>query len=82
MSPMSQSPPSGNPADREDPQPQLSGGLQGAHHHPPPDLVMRCATIPEVIPNELIVAEVHSVPCLQREHLPPEQLPGQDWSAG
>ena len=48
---MSQSPPSGNPGDREDPQTQLSGGLQGAPQYPPPDLVMRCAIIPEVIPK-------------------------------
>ena len=51
MSTISQFPPSGNPADGEDPQPQLSGGLQGAPHHPQPDVVMRCAIIPEVFQN-------------------------------
>ena len=77
---MSQSPPSGNPGDREDPQTQLSGGLQGAPYHPPPDLVMRCARSDSKM-YEIVVAEVHSVPCLQREQLPAEQLPRQDWSA-
>ena len=77
----------GQLADRENAEPELGGGLQGAHHHPPPHVLWQRG-INQInewrLPGSFLqfcVSEVHAISRLKQQQLPAEWLSGQDRSS-